>query len=788
MLVNYLKIAVRNLLKNKLYSSINIFGLAIGLAAVLLILYYVRFELSYERSHLLRDRLYRISILSWRGDVMEEESPEFTPPIGPALVDEFPEVEQYTRLSTRRAAHLTSGDLTRKVEGIRYADSTLFDLFSFTLRDGDPDQALAAPFSVVLTERLARRLFGDENPMGRSLEFDGQKGYVVKGILADPPANSHLQFDLLISFSSLYQDPSNFMDWNGGNQYLTYILLHQEASPSTLASKLPGFMWRHINEDYAPFGVRLEAKLQPLSAIHLNHERDSKSKRTNLYVFSLVGLLILFIACVNFVNLTTARSGTRAREVGLRKVMGARRSELASQFLGESLVLCGVAFLLALLLAELASPLYGRLLGQEVPVSLLPDLPTLGLLFLLFLVVGLVAGSYPALVLSALAPLQSLRGQQVSGGGASNLARGLVVLQFSISAALIVGTLIVSRQLAFIKNKTLGFHEEQMVVLPLIGENVQSKADLLRHELERLPQVHSVTASSEVPGGGFTRNGYIPEGTDQSMTINVVDIDEAFLEAYDLTLVAGRNYAADRPADRDGYLVNESLARMMNWADPIGKKIDRNGEHRVIGVVSDFHFASLHSSIEPLIITNRPWESRFGFLSVRLKPGPVAGAVEAIRDHWQASLPGEPFDFWFLDDQLDNLYRAEARFREAFFYFSAFSILIALLGVFGLATFAIERRIREIGIRRVLGASVGNIVGLFSRDILRLVTLALVIAFPVAWWAMGRWLDTFAYQADPAWWTFATGGLLTLAFAFLTVSARALKAATKNPANVLKEW
>jgi putative ABC transport system permease protein len=786
MLENYFKIAIRNLLKNRLYSAINIFGLAVGLAAVIGIFLFLQFELRYDDFHADADRLYRIGVLRWRGEVAGIDSPVFTPPIGPAMKEEFPEVENYTRFSTERSAYVGRGEQALRLDGIRYADSTFFDLFSFELHRGDPQRVLTAPYSVVLTGELARQLFGEEDPVGQLIELDGREGYEVQGIVEDPPANSHFRFQMLISFSSLYEDPNMYMDWNGGNQYITFVRLAEDAKPEELESKLPPFMWEHINRLYESAGIRLETYLQPLQDIHLYHQPYSAGLRNNLYIFGAVGLLILFIACVNFVNLTTARAAWRAREVGVRKVMGAGRGHLARQFLGESLLLTFIALSGALFLVEILSPVLQQILARPFELaSLLAGNAWLAILFL-FVLVGLVAGSYPAFYLSSLEAVRTLKGKALKEGTNKGLSRMLVVLQFAISTALIACTLVVYGQLHFTQDKSLGFQTEQMLVLPLIGDKVKDKYETMKQELTPLPQVRRVTGSSEVPGAGFTSNGYIPEGHSESLMIHVVDIDEDFLETYDIDLLEGRAFSPERSTDRDAYLINEALARSLNWETPLGKTIRRNGDHRVIGMVEDFHFATLHSRIEPLIITNRPWLGRFNQLTLRLAPGPAAEAVEAIRRTWQRVVPDAPFDFHFLDENIDRLYRSEQRFGQAFAYASALSVFIALLGVLGLATFSIERRTKEIGIRKVLGATAAGIVLLFSRSYLWLVLISFVLAVPAAWWAMHRWLEGFAYHIGISWWMFGMAGALPLLFAFLTVGWKTWRAAQRNPVEALR--
>ena len=784
---NHLKTALRSLFSNKIYSAINIVGLAVGLTAVILILLYLRHELTYENFHENADHVYRISVLTQRGEIEEEDSHVFTPPIGPAMKQAFPEVDNYTRLSTAREVYGFYEREAHKIENLQYADSTLFDLFSFDLLAGHPSTILSAPYTIVLSQALATRVFGEKNPLGEIIALDDGQGYEVTGIVADNPVNSHLQFDALVSFNSLYEDPSMFLGWDGGNQYITYIKLKENTRPEAVEAKFPAFMWGHINETYADYGLELKPYLQPLKDLHLFHNPYSKNLRTNLGVFGLVGLLILFIACVNFMNLTTAQASRRAKEIGVRKVLGAKRKNLVQQFLGETYLITTLAFLLALFLAVQLYPLYGTLLGKELIIFSLFDWPTTGMLLLLLLLVGLAAGSYPALYLSSQEILKVIQGVLFKGRRSKNYFRnGLIIFQFTISAAMIVSTIFISRQIHFMQNKELGFDQEQILILPLVGEVTQRNVVELKQELLQLAQVKQVSASSEVPGRGLTANGYTPEGEEQPLTINVIDVDERFMDIYGLKLSEGRFFSADHSTDDKAYVVNEAFLKMMNWQDPIGKVISRNGDHRVIGVVEDFHFDPLYREIKPLILTNKPWQDRFDFLAVKLNPGPPDVGIAAIQDAWSSVSPNAPLDLWFLDESLDQTYRAEMSFRKLFLYFSTLSILIALLGIWGLAALSLRQRTKEVGIRKILGASITQLITLLSREFLLLVTLALAFAFPISWLAMNYWLDNFAYTAGLSWWVYLVGGMTVLLVAFLTVAIKALYAARANPVEALR--
>lgn len=782
---NYLKVAVRNLLKHRLYTGINVLGLSVGLALVLLILLYLQFEYSYDSWHTQGDQLYRVSIRTQRAEAQGEESHVFTPPIGPDMQAEFPEVRTYTRISTEQPAYLSFEEEAIQVDGICYADTSFFILFDFPWLDGDALTALARPNTMVLTRPLARRLFGDDNPMGKLVTLDNRQQFEVTGLAEAPPANSQLQFEALLSFSTLYQDPERFMDWNGGNQYITYLRLADNISPAQLEEKLPPFMWRHVNEDLKPYGVQLEARLQPLREVHLWHDPDSPPLRARLLAFGAIGLLILLIAGANFVNLATARASWRAKEVGVRKVLGASRGELIRQFMGEAFLLALAAMGLAFLAVQASAPVYGKLIGKAFFPSDIFNIYTALALLAALILVGILAGGYPALYISRLQAVKAIKGG-AAGKQKQGLRNALLVVQFAISTGLIACTLVIFQQLRFTSHKELGFEQEGIVVLPLVGREVQSKQAALKQELLAIQGVEGAAALSEVPGQGLTRNGYIPEGHKGSMLFHAIDVDEHFMDVFGLELSAGRFFDPARPADEPAFLVNEALARQLNWNNPVGKKISRNGEHPVIGAVKDFHFASLHYPIAPLLITQQPWNGHYHQLALKVRTSDWKGTLDAIRSRWEAILPQAPFDYRFLDEAIAQQYESERRFQEAFLYFSALSIIIALMGVLGLAALAIQQRTKEVGIRKVMGASVASIIGLFSRGFLQLVAVAMVAGFPLAWYFMRRWLQGFAYSNGIDWWVFPLAGALSLMVAFLTVALRAMGVARGNPVEALR--
>jgi len=785
MFSNYFKIAYRNLLRYKGYSLLSILGLSVGIAATILILLYVRFESGYDHFHVHGDRIYRASFTMMKDGANQGSSPQFVPPFGPAAKADIPEVQSYVRLSTPRVAYATVDDKSIKLNQIRHADSSFFDVFSFQLEAGNPARALVNPYSIVLARSTAEKLFGNERPLGRVLRLNGKDDYTVTGVVADPPPNSTIQFSALISFSTLYQDPGLFLGWNGGNQYVPYLLLTPQANPQSVEQQCQAVLWRNINQQYATVGLKIVAALQPMEDIHLWHDPASDSLRTNLTIFTIIAIFILAIACVNFVNLTTARAVRRAKEVGVRKSFGAGRGDLIRQFLGEALLVSLVSCVLAVVIAAFAMPWYRQFVGLEIPSLLTFDPAEVGMFLLLVLVVGMLAGGYPALSLSRFEVVRTLKGV-VGGSSKSRIRDVLVTLQFTISIGLIVCTLFVNRQLGFMQDKDLGFHKNGMMVLSLRDQAARDHVDVLRQELSGIRGVTGVTASSEVPSAGFTSNGYVPEGRKSPMFIHVVDIDDRFLSTYGLTLVQGEGFSREKQSTSSGYIINQSLASMLGWKDPIGKTIARNGIHPIIGVVKDFHYASLREAIEPLIMTNRPWRTGFDVLSVRFATDNVAVVVASIRDKWSAVVPGSPFEYTFLDDELNRLYGPEQRFQDLFASFSTLAIVLALVGLLGLASFAAEQRTKEIGVRKVLGASVPSVIGLLSREFVVLVLLANVVAWPVAYYFMNRWLEGYAYRIGLSWWVFVVSGITVLIMALVSVTVQTLRAASANPVEALR--
>jgi putative ABC transport system permease protein len=797
MLKNYLKIAARNLLKHKAYAFINTAGLAVGMTCCLLILLYVQDELSYDRHHENADRIYRVVLEAQIAD-NELSAPVVSAPMAKALVDEFPEVVQATRFVKSGSSTLFRyRDNSFVEDNVIAADSTIFEVFTIPLLQGDPKTALVEPNSIVLTEEMARKYFGDENPMNQTLAVVNQFEGKVTGVAKSLPANSHFHFNFLVSLAT--DGGQSSQSWTA-NGYYTYILLRENYPPEQLEAKFPELVRKYVGpqlkaedgisfDEFLAAGNRYGFYLQPLTAIHLHshlgYELEPNGDVAYVYIFSAVAFFILLIACINFMNLATARSAQRAKEVGVRKTLGSSRLQLVRQFLLEAVLLSFVALLLAAMLVELLLPALNQVAGKQLQTDYFGN----GLLAAGFagiaLLVGVLAGSYPAFFLSSFRPVMTLKGKLQAGMGSARLRNGLVVFQFAVSIILIVGAAVVFRQLEYVRHKKLGFDKEHVVVIQRAGA-LKQKLAVFKQELLQHPNVIKASASVSLPGKLFSQSSFQPEGAtlNEATVMSVFVVDDQFIETLGIEMAAGRNFSRELLTDSAAVILNESAARRLGWTEAIGKPLTSDDRrYTVIGVVKDFHFESLHQQIRPLLI-------RLGasvlYMSVRIRPENLASTLAFLKDKWQALVPEQPFEYFFLDSDFDRLYRAEERTGRIFGYFSALAIFIACLGLFGLAAFAAERRTKEIGVRKVLGASVRQIVLLLSKEFTRLIVLAFVVAAPISYFAMNRWLQDFAYRTEINPFIFVLAGLFALVIAWLTVGYQALKAALANPVEALR--
>ncbi len=799
MLRHYLTVALRQVRRHAGYASINVVGLAVGIACCLLIALYVQQEWSVDRFHANADRLYRLNKVVTPRTGGTERHVITSGPMAPALVDAYPEVEQAVRLLPWfDTVVMTHGATVLLPEDVVFADSNFFDVFSFRLQRGDPGTVLAAPLSIVLTETTAARLFAAADPVGQSVRWLNELDYTVTGIAEDPPAASHLRYDALVSFSSL--EPGRgalefgwIANWFPQALY-TYLLLDGRADAGALEAKLPAFMQRNFPDRADQYILYLQAFSEIyLGSSDLLYARNLRQgSRTYVYVFSVVAVLVLLIACINFVNLATARAAKRAREVGVRKVMGAHRRQLARQFIGETLLLALLALGLAAALVEVALPAFTAFTGAALPFGVWRNPLVLIGLAAVWLVVGAGAGAYPAFVLSGFRPVRVLRGTGSGPAGGGWSRQVLVAVQFAISIALIAGTAVVYRQMDYMQTKDLGFEKAQVVVLSLDGTAMQEQYDAFKQALLQHPNVTHAAGSNSVPGSSTMGFGINPQGKaqDESWTAQAIRLDDFDLpETYGMKLAAGRYFSEQYPTDAThAVVINEALARSLGWTaeEAVGRRLDVPGEvdeGTVVGVIRDFHYASLHQAIAPLLLYYAP---RHATLSLRLTGNDLPGTLASIRQTWEAFEGAYPFDYAFLDQTFARLYESEQRLMQTLGLFAVLAILVACLGLFGLAAFNAERRTKEIGIRKVLGASVPGLVAMLSKDFARLVLIAFVVAAPVAYLVMTRWLDAFAYRVDLGPGVFLAAGAVALAIAFLTVGYQALRAALADPVKSLR--
>jgi len=775
-----LKIAFRNLRRNGLYSAINIAGLGIGLTTVLLIFIYVWQETHYDNFHKRKSDLYRVSVTEVQNGI-SQRSPEFVAPLSAAMKEDIPEVELSTRVSSAVNFTVSHEQSLLKIKEVCFADTSFFQMFHFPLREGDPLNALSAPFSIVLTDETAGKLFGKENPIGKSILVDGQNNYIVTGIVQNPPHNTQFKFNALASFSTLYHLPDRYMDWNGGNQYTAFVLLGEKANASTVETKLDKVLWDNLGKGLTEYHVSLKGNIEPIQDVHLFYGNDSL--RFSLYVLMGIALLTLAVACINFVNMTTARSLRRAKGAAMCKVMGAKKSALIQQFLGESMFVSFAAFLVSVLLLKFCEPLFYQLTGISLNQVTGTVLLGLAVLFILSVAVGFIGGSYSAFFLSSLPLEVAMKGGKVKGGK-RRMQNLLLTVQFAISSGLIICTIVVSQQLDYIHKKDLGYNRDHILVLSISENQAAAKLPLLKQRILTLPGVRYATGSSNVPSTWTTSNGYFPEGVTDPVMIHVVDADPDFLNVYGISLLKGNFFSDEQATDKTGYVINEKLAKTFGWeGDAIGKYIERNGRHQVIGVVKDYNYDPLYATIEPLIITNEP---SFSNLSVKFNAPDISTFLKSVEKIWVEVNPTSPFEYSFFDDIFNKEYKDIEQFHSLFLTFSFISIALALLGMLSLMAYTVEQREKEIGIRKTLGASLFDIWKLLTQNTIVIICLANVLIWPFVWMIMNRMLAYFAYRITLGWTIFLVGFLISLLIALITIAFQVIKAARANPVKAIK--
>jgi putative ABC transport system permease protein len=803
---NYFRIALRNLLKHKAYSAINITGLAVGMACSLLILLYVKDELGYDRFHSNAGSVYRFAReFTGSAPMYFTWSPL---PLVPALRTEFPGIQTMRLAGNGPWSLIQSAEKQFQEVNIYWADSNFFDFFSFPLIYGNPSTALARPNSLVMTEEMARKYFGGEDPVGKDITIDNTYHVAVTGVIASIPHNTHFRPDFLVSFSTRTADfgPDLLGEW-GSNFIVTYFMLPPDMALERFQSLLPAFMQKYATGGHKTTVLHVQKMTDIHLHSHLTGEFETNGDIASVYIFSAIALFLVLIACVNYMNLATARASTRTKEIGIRKTLGAIRSELVSQFLVESLVLSFVSLVLAVVLVEVLLPTFNFLTSKELTASYLKDPSLIGMMGLLWLVVGIVSGSYPALFLSRFKPMQVLKGISGTGASGRRLREGLAVLQFVISASLIICTTVVYNQMNYIKNKKLGLDKEHVLLVSIPDTTVRKEFDLIKTAFHQVPGVAGIAGSQITPARPLVNSSAFPPASrsrsEQVQTLptsvlqqwvtRFVSVDHDFFPVLGIPLAAGRYFSREYPTDRNAFIINELAIKQYGWKsaeEAIGKELisgyggPNQSTGPIVGVVKDFHFESLHEPIKPMVFLYRP--SSLGSFLVKIESGNLRSTVAKLESVWHQIVPNWPFVNRFLDDDYDALYRSEERTGVLFSSFSVIAIVIACLGLFGLSAFVIEQRTKEIGIRKTLGASIPGIVGLLSRKYLTLVLIANLIAWPLAYFSMNRWLEDFAYRTDIGVGTILLTGCAAILIALLTVSYQAVRAALANPVEALR--
>ena len=799
MFKNYFKTAWRNLWKNKIYSSINVIGLSIGMAACILILLFVSYERSFDKFH--TKNIYRLNeVQKFEGMVAAQKVALSMFPMGPTLNDEFPEIKNFTRINANGNVPLNYGEKKVYIKRICFVDSTFLDLFDFPLLKGDRRSALEKKNTIVLSQETAEKIFGKEDPVGKTLinyDRNDTTNVVVTGVLENVPPNSQLQFDALIPFSTIYR-PDWMNNW-GGNWLNTYLELAPNTNVAALEKKFPAYLKKHMSNDN---WKNYELFLLPLSDVHagatdigldsFNYQQFDKSY-TNL--FFIIAMVVLLIACINFMNLSTARSAERAREVGVRKSVGAFRWQLSIQFIGESVMLSFISMLFAVILVKLFLPSVNHLSQRELDFPLFSNWKLLLSLLAGTIILGILSGLYPAAYLSSFRPVKVLKGSIHTGKNKGLLRNVLVISQFSCAIFLIIATVFAIRQLNYMRNRPTGFDREQIVTIPF-NNGADRKFDVLKQDLLQNTLVSAVTASQDVLGSHLDQSGikFKGDGPLRQLTSTRLIVDHDYLTTYKIQLVKGRNFSSEKSANGREYIINESLAKELlkdntraDMSSLLGKRFgfDFDSTGSIVGIAKDFNFNSLHHKIETMFLFN---QTNWGYsnMSVKIKGSKPKESIAFIQSVWQKNCPGIPFEYEFLDDHFAELYRADSQISTIVGALAILAIIISCLGLFGLASYSAERRIKEVGIRKVLGASLQNIVLMLSKDFLKYVLIAAVIAWPLSWLAVHKWLQEYAYRIDISWWIFLSAVLIAVIIALVTISFQAIKAAIANPVKSLR--
>ena len=797
MIKNYLKIAWRNIWKNKVFSAINIIGLSVGMAACIVIMLFVSYEKSFDNFH--AKNIYKLDeVQKFPGMVSSQKVGLSMFPMGPTLQADYPEVKNFTRIRWQEKFQLTYGEKRVFIPEAFFVDTTFLNIFDFKLIKGDRNTALLKQHSVVLTEETARKIFGKDDPIGKTITHYGgdTTTYAVTGIAANPPKNSHLQFDALFSFNTIFR-PQMLNNW-GGNWLDTYLVLAPNTDVKAFEAKMPAYLKKHMKGDgwkyYELFYLPLKdihANSATIGLDYLNYQKFDKNL-TNLFLA--IALIVLVIACINFINLSTARSAERAKEVGIRKSIGAYRFQLAIQFLGETVMLALIALVFAIVLVEIALPFINNLSHRDLSLPIFSNIGVTLLIIACTAVVGLISGIYPAAYLSGFQPAKVLKGSIQTGKNKGLLRNILVVGQFTSAIFLMIATVLVVKQLYFMQHQDPGFSKDQVVTVPL-NMVTSAKYDLLKQELLSSSLVKGVTAAQDNLGSHLDQSGieFRPsEAPKRQLTATQLITDADYLKLYKIKLLMGKNFSGEKTQEGREYIINEALAKELLKDQPkkplsslIGATFGYDSLGTIKGIAKNFNFNSLHYKIETLFMLSYKGDG-FNTMSVKINGGSTTAALNFIKLTWKSVEPELPFEYQFLDDHFNEVYQVDDQVSKIVGILAGLIIIISCLGLFGLASYSAEKRIKEIGVRKVLGASVQNITILLSKNFLKLVVLANIIAWPIAWFVMHKWLQDFAYRINIQWWIFVLAGIISILIAFFTVSFQSIKAALTNPVKSLR--
>ncbi len=796
MIKNYFKIAFRNIFQNKIYSSINIVGLSIGIASCILILLYVQNEFSYDKFNKNYENIYRVGTNStWYG---KTSTVPVTPAVlGPTLIENFQDVINYNRvyyLSTLKQIFKYNNNKSFYENGLIYSDSNFFNFFSFPLLEGNKDHILSKPFTIVLTKSIAEKYFGDQNPIGKVIQLERWNGktfnFTITGVASDPPSNSSLQFKFIASFISLYTKEFNYQGIDGWGQmsFFTYVMLSGKNTPQSLEAKLPAFLKLQPESKAISKARGLSFFLQPIEDIHLFSDFDflmtTDIDVESLYILSVIAVFLLLIAIINFVNLSTARYTKRTKEVGVRKVMGAVRVQLIRQFIAESVLISIIASIIAVILVELTIPFTKDLMGVGLKFYLINGIATPFVIFLSAIIIGVLAGIYPALFLTSFKLDSILRNKFKSTKNGGFIRKGMVAFQFTISIALMACTILVQRQIKYLQNSNLGFNKNNIVLIPLINTETANRASLYCTEVQKNPNVLMASVASSFPGEINMKSGFKILGPEsKSISMWKIYIDPEYLKILDLKIKEGTIHELSK--NHGEIIINEAAQAEFGLKNPVGKELLRGNEKlRIAAVIKNYNFQSLHDKISPLVLQITPTST--GVILCKVRNANYVSTISFLKKKWGEVNKNMPFDYSFLDNDLNKLYIKESKFGKIVNIFSGLAIIVACLGLLGLSMFSIEQRIREIGIRKVLGASIPGIIKLVTKEFIMMVLLSNLIAWPVAYYFMKNWLNNYAYHISINWWVFFLAGGIALLIAVVTVGVQAIKAATANPVKNLR--